>query len=41
MQETVEREQAAFALILRAQDEDRILDGDDHSDRPDHQRNAA
>ena len=41
VQQTIEREQAAFAVILRAQDQDRVLDGDNDGDRPDHQRNAA
>ena len=41
MQEAVEREEAAFAVILRAQDKDRVFDGDDDGDGPNHQRNAA
>jgi hypothetical protein len=41
VQKAVEREQAAFAVVLRAQDKDRVFDRDDDGDRPDHERNAA
>ncbi len=41
MQQAVEREDAALAIILRAQYEKGVFDGDDDGDRPDHQRYAA
>ena len=41
MQQAVEREDAALAVVLRAQHEERVFDGDDEGDRPDHQRHAA
>ena len=41
MQQAVEREQAALAVVLRAQDENGVFDRDDDGDGPDHQRNAA
>ena len=41
MQQAVEREQAALAVVLRTQDENGVFDGDDDGDRPDHQRDAA
>jgi len=41
VQQTIEREQAAFAIILRAQYQDRVFNRDDDGDRPDHKRNPA
>jgi hypothetical protein len=41
VQQTVQREDAALAIILGAQDKDRVLDRDDDGDGPDHQRDAA
>ena len=35
MQKTVERENAAFAVIVRTQDEDRVFKADDEGERPD------
>ena len=40
MQQAVEREHAALAVVLRAQHQDRVFDRDDDGDRPDHQRDA-
>jgi hypothetical protein len=41
MQQTIEREQATLAVILRPQHQNGIFDRDNDGDRPDHQRNAA
>ena len=41
MQEAVKREHAAFAVVLRAQNKDRVFKGDNDRDRPDHERYAA
>ena len=41
VKEAVEREDAAFALVLRADDQQRVLDGDNQRDRPDRQRDRA
>jgi hypothetical protein len=41
VQKTIEREQAAFAIVVRAHDDDRVFDRNDDGDRPDHQRNSA
>ena len=40
-EKAVEREDAALAVVLRAQDEDGVFDGHDQRDGPDHQRYAA
>jgi hypothetical protein len=40
VQQPVEREHAAFAVILGTQNEYRVLDGDDDGERPHHQGNA-
>ena len=41
MQKTVEREQAALAVVLRGQDKDGVFDRNDNGDGSDHQRNGA
>ena len=41
VQQAVKREHAALAVILGAQHEDGVFDGDDQGHGPDHQRDAA
>ncbi len=41
VQQPVKRKDAALALVLRAQNQQRVFDRDDHRQRPDHQRDAA
>ena len=41
VQEAVEREHAALAVVLRAQHEERIFDRDDDGQRPDAERGRA
>ena len=41
VQEPVEREHAALAVVLRAQHQDRVFDRDDQRQRPDRERDAA
>ncbi len=41
VQEAVEREHAALAVVLRAQDEEGVLDRDDEGQRPDGERGGA
>jgi hypothetical protein len=41
VQEAIEREDAAFAVVLGAQHEERIFDGDDEDDGPDRKRDRT
>ena len=41
MQEAIEREHAALAVVLRLQHEEGVFDRDDKGQRPDHERNGA
>ena len=41
MQQAVEREYAALAVVLRLQHEEGVFDRDDEGQRPDHERNGA
>jgi hypothetical protein len=41
MQQAVERKQTALSVVLGAQHQQRIFDGDNDGDRPDHERHAA
>ncbi len=41
VQKAVEREHAALAVVLRAQDQDGVFDRDDERQRPDDERNGA
>ena len=41
VQEPIKREHAALAVVLRAQHQDRVFDGDDQRDGPDRERHAA
>jgi hypothetical protein len=41
VQKAVERENAAFPVIVRTQDEDRVFQAHDQRERPDRERDAA